>query len=87
MTERKHYLEGTTIIHRTALMFEPHVDYDMFGAFVVEPLAIRKLISAYSSWMVARYLNMCGHCTIGVITAILEGSLIEMKRTSRLRLF
>jgi proline racemase len=25
------------------------------------------------------YLNMCGHCTIGVVTAILEGGLMEMK--------
>ena len=52
MIERKHYLEEHYDYLRTALMFEPRGHHDM-SVLSLLSLAIRKLISAYSSWTVA----------------------------------
>ena len=78
MIERKHYLEEHYDYLRTALMFEPRGHHDMFGAFVVEPCNKEADFGVFFMDG-GGYLNMCGHCTIGVVTAILEGGLMEMK--------
>ena len=62
---------------RTALMFEPRGHHDMFGAFICEP--VNKEADFGVMFMdTGGYLNMCGHCTIGAVTVILEAGLKEM---------
>ena len=78
MIEKKHYLEEHYDYLRTALMLEPRGHHDMFGSFVLEPL--NKEADFGVIFMDAGgYLNMCGHCSIGTATAVLEGGLMEMK--------
>ena len=78
MIERKHYLEEHYDYLRTALMFEPRGHHDMFGAFITEPCNPEADFGVFFMDG-GGYLNMCGHCTIGTVTAILEGGLMEMK--------
>lgn len=78
MIERKHYLEENYDFLRTALMYEPRGHHDMFGAFLAEPCNKE---ADFGVFFIdgGGYLNMCGHCTIGAVTCILEGGLKEMK--------
>ena len=77
MIERKHFLEEHYDHLRTMLMYEPRGHHDMFGAFVTEP--INKEADFGVFFMDGGgYLNMCGHCTIGAVTAVLEGGLMPM---------
>lgn len=74
MLEKKVWMEQHYDHVRTALMYEPRGHHDMFGAFLCEP------INADADFGVifmetGGYLNMCGHCTIGVVTVILEAGL------------
>ncbi len=78
MIEKKHYLEEHYDHIRTMLMFEPRGHHDMFGAFIVEPINPEADFGVFFMDG-GGYLNMCGHCTIGAVTAILEGGLMEMK--------
>ncbi len=78
MIEKKHYLEEHYDYIRTMLMFEPRGHHDMFGAFLVEPINPEADFGIFFMDG-GGYLNMCGHCTIGAVTAILEGGLMEMK--------
>ena len=78
MIEKKNYIAEHYDHLRTALMFEPRGHHDMFGAFLCEP--VNKEADFGVIFMDGgMYLNMCGHCTIGAVTAILEGGLMEMK--------
>lgn len=77
MIEKKKWMEANCDNIRTALMFEPRGHHDMFGAFLCEP------VSSEADFGVlfmdtGGYLNMCGHCTIGAVTVILEAGLKEM---------
>ncbi len=78
MIEKKHYLEEHYDYIRTMLMHEPRGHHDMFGAFIVEPINPEADFGVFFMDG-GGYLNMCGHCTIGAVTAILEGGLMEMK--------
>ena len=78
MIEKKHYLEEHYDHLRTALMWEPRGHHDMFGAFLTEPVNKEADFGIFFLDG-GGYLNMCGHCTIGAVTAILEGGLMEMK--------
>ena len=78
MIEKKHYLEEHYDHLRTMLMFEPRGHHDMFGAFLTEPINPEADFGIFFMDG-GGYLNMCGHCTIGAVTAILEGGLMEMK--------
>ena len=78
MIEKKHYLEEHYDHLRTMLMYEPRGHHDMFGAFITEPVNKEADFGVFFLDG-GGYLNMCGHCTIGVVTAILEGGLMEMK--------
>lgn len=78
MIEKKHYLEEHYDYLRTALMWEPRGHHDMFGAFICEPINKEADFGVFFLDG-GGYLNMCGHCTIGTVTAILEGGLMEMK--------
>jgi len=78
MIEKKHYLEDHYDHLRTMLMYEPRGHHDMFGAFICEPVNPEADFGVFFLDG-GGYLNMCGHCTIGTVTAILEGGLMEMK--------
>lgn len=78
MIEKKKYLEEHCDEYRKALMFEPRGHHDMFGSIVTKP------INSEADYGViymdtGGYLNMCGHGTIGTVTAIIEAGLVEAK--------
>ncbi|KIN81913.1 proline racemase family protein [Clostridium botulinum] len=78
MIEKKKYLEEHCDEYRKALMFEPRGHHDMFGSIVT------KSINSEADYGViymdtGGYLNMCGHGTIGTVTAIIEAGLVEAK--------
>lgn len=78
MIEKKNWMRGHADHLRTALMLEPRGHREMFGAFLVEP--VNKEADFGVIFMdTGGYLNMCGHCTIGAVTCILEGGLHPMK--------
>ncbi len=77
MLERKTWMEQNCDHLRTSLMLEPRGHRDMFGAFICEP--IREEADFGVIFMdTGGYLNMCGHCTIGAVTVILEAGLMPM---------
>ena len=77
MIEKKNYMAEHYDKLRTGLMHEPRGHRDMFGAFLVEP--VNKEAEFGVIFMdTGGYLNMCGHCTIGAATVILEGGLKPM---------
>ena len=59
-------------------MWEPRGHQNMFGAFLVEPTD-KKADKGVIFMDAGGYLNMCGHCTIGSITVLLETGMIEAK--------
>lgn len=76
MIEKKAYMEKNFDHLRTALMLEPRGHRNMFGAFLCAP------VHAEADFGIlfmdtGGYLNMCGHCTIGAVTVILEAGLKE----------
>jgi proline racemase len=76
--ERKKYLEEHYDKYRQALMFEPRGHHDMFGAYLTEPLSDEADFAVFFM-DTGDYLNMCGHGTIGSVTAIIESGLVEAK--------
>lgn len=75
MIERKTFLAEHYDPYRRALMLEPRGHHDMFGALLTEavhPDADFGVIFMDSG----KYLNMCGHGTIGVVTALIETGLV-----------
>ena len=77
MIEKKKWMEENYDKVRTALMFEPRGHHDMFGAFLCEPVNPEADFGVMFM-DTGGYLNMCGHCTIGAVTVILESGLKEM---------
>ena len=77
MIEKKKWMEENYDKVRTALMFEPRGHHDMFGAFLCEPVHPEADFGVMFM-DTGGYLNMCGHCTIGAVTVILESGLKEM---------
>ncbi|HIW20868.1 MAG TPA: proline racemase family protein [Candidatus Dorea intestinavium] len=76
--ERKHYLAEHYDKYRQALMFEPRGHHDMFGAYLTDPISDEADFAVFFM-DTGEYLNMCGHGTIGSVTAIIEGGLVEAK--------
>ena len=76
--ERKNYLAEHYDHFRQALMFEPRGHHDMFGAVVTEPVNPEADFGVIFM-DTGEYLNMCGHGTIGTVTAVIETGLIEAK--------
>ena len=74
--ERKHFIEKNYDKYRQALMFEPRGHHDMFGAFITEPISDEADFAVFFM-DTGEYLNMCGHGTIGAVTAIIESGLVE----------
>lgn len=78
MIEKKNWMHKNADHLRTALMLEPRGHREMFGAFLCEP--VNKDADFGVIFMdTGGYLNMCGHCTIGAVTVILEAGLKPMK--------
>ena len=78
MIERKHDLANNHDKYRQALMFEPRGHHDMFGAYICEPISPEADFGVFFM-DTGEYLNMCGHGTIGSVTAIIEAGLVEAK--------
>lgn len=74
--ERKNFIANNYDHYRQALMFEPRGHHDMFGAFITEPLSDEADFAVFFM-DTGEYLNMCGHGTIGSVTAIIESGLVE----------
>ena len=63
------------IISVKLLMYEPRGHHDMFGAIVVEPINPEADFGVFFM-DTGEYLNMCGHGTIGTVTALIETGLM-----------
>ncbi len=77
MAEKKLYLEENMDHIRTAIMLEPRGHNDMFGSILTAP------VNEEADFGIifmdgGGYLNMCGHGSIGAITAAIETGMIEM---------
>ena len=78
MMERKNFLAKNHDKYRQALMFEPRGHHDMFGAYICEPCDPAADFGVIFM-DTGEYLNMCGHGTIGSVTALIEAGLVEAK--------
>ena len=75
MIERKNFLAKHYDKYRRALMHEPRGHHDMFGALLTDP--VHEECDFGIIYMdTGDYLNMCGHGTIGAVTAIIETGLV-----------
>lgn len=77
MADKKHYMREHLDHFRTLLMHEPRGHRDMFGAILTPPISPR---SRYGLLFMdaAGYLDMCGHGTISVTTALLETGMLPV---------
>lgn len=64
---------------RRMLMLEPRGHQDMFGAVITEPTSSKADIGVIFM-DTGGYLDMCGHGSIGVVTAILETGIIAITK-------
>lgn len=76
MAEKKAYLEENLDHLRTAIMLEPRGHNDMFGSIITQPC------NEDSDFGIifmdgGGYLNMCGHGTIGAVTAAIETGMVD----------
>ena len=78
MIERKNFLAEKHDIYRQALMYEPRGHHDMFGAYICEPISPEADFGVIFM-DTGEYLNMCGHGTIGSVTALIESGMVEAK--------
>lgn len=76
--EKKKYMEENYDKLRTSLMWEPRGHQNMFGAFLCDPCD-KNADKGVIFMDAGGYLNMCGHCSIGSVTVLLESGLIDMK--------
>jgi proline racemase len=76
MIEKKKWLEENCDYIRTALMLEPRGHHDMFGAILCEPVH-EEADFGVVFMETGEFLNMCGHCTIGTVTVVIEAGMIE----------
>ena len=63
----RHHCDGI----RTTLLAEPRGHLDMFGAVLTEPVSPGADFGVFYMHN-SGYMNMCGHATIGVCTALFE---------------
>ncbi len=77
MPEKKAYLEQHLDHIRTAVMLEPRGHNDMFGSILTNP-TVDEADFGIIFMDGGGYLNMCGHGTIGAVTAAIETAIVEM---------
>lgn len=77
MMEKKEYFKNNCDDIRRMLMHEPRGHADMFGAVLTEPIDER---ADYGMIFLdgVGCLNMCGHGTIGVATALVETEMVKV---------
>jgi len=78
MIERKNFLAKHHDRYRQSLMYEPRGHHDMFGAYICEPIHPEADFGVIFM-DTGEYLNMCGHGTIGSVTALIESGMVEAK--------
>ncbi|MGL6106433.1 proline racemase [Romboutsia sp.] len=76
MAEKKEYLEGNLDHIRTAIMLEPRGHNDMFGSVLTQPCSEEADLGVIFMDG-GGYLNMCGHGTIGAVTAAIETGMVD----------
>lgn len=75
--EYKEYLEKNYDYLRSALMCEPRGHKDMVGALLVKPISTEADMGVI--YMDAnRWINMCGHATIGVCMALVQEKMVKV---------
>ncbi|MBM7553597.1 proline racemase family protein [Thalassobacillus pellis] len=78
VAEQRDYMAEHYEWFRNSLIQEPRGHRDMFGAILLPPL--RNDVDFGVIYMDnTNFLNMCGHATIGVATAIVETGLVKVK--------
>ncbi len=77
MPEKKEYLEQNLDYLRTAVMLEPRGHRDMFGSILLAPVSPEADLGIIFMDG-GGYLNMCGHGTIGAVTAAIETGMVPM---------
>ncbi len=86
MAAKKEYLERHVDYLRTALMLEPRGHGDMFGAIITEP-CMKEADFGIIFMDGGGYLNMCGHGTIGAMTAAVETGMVPaVEPVTRIRM-
>ena len=75
MPEKKEYLEENLDYLRTAIMLEPRGHNDMFGSVMTQPCCPDADVGIIFMDG-GGYLNMCGHGTIGAMTAAIETGVV-----------
>ncbi|WDV46818.1 proline racemase [Clostridiaceae bacterium M8S5] len=76
MADKKTYLENELDHLRTAIMHEPRGHNDMFGSIITTP-TVEDADFGIIFMDGGGYLNMCGHGSIGAITAAIETGMVE----------
>ena len=75
MADKKQYLKTNMDHYRSLLMQEPRGHKDMFGAIITPPVSPESDFGII--WMDnSGYLDMCGHGTIGITTALIETGMV-----------
>ena len=78
MMEYKEYLMENYDHYRNLLMCEPRGHKDMVGALLVKPISKHADVGVI--YMDAnRWINMCGHATIGVAMVLVKERMVEIK--------
>lgn len=78
MSEKMLYMQDNMDWIRKLLMFEPRGSQVMSGTFIMDP-CLPEADFGIVYMEVGGFLNMCGHDTIGVCTALIESGMIEPK--------
>jgi proline racemase len=79
MKEKKAWFAENRDYIRRMLMFEPRGHQDMFGAVITEATSGKADIGVIFM-DTGGYLDMCGHGSMGVVTAILETGIIPISK-------
>jgi proline racemase len=81
IAEKKQYLEKSLDHLRTAVMLEPRGHQDMFGSFILPPMATGADLGIIFMDS-GGYLNMCGHGSMGAVTVAIETGMIKAEEPS-----
>lgn len=77
MLEKKHWMARYNDALRQMLMWEPRGHESMFGAIITEPCNAQAQVGVVFMDS-GGYLDMCGHGSIGIVTALLETGYIKL---------
>ncbi len=77
MVEKKEYLQKEMDHIRTAIMLEPRGHNDMFGSIMTSACS-EEADFGIIFMDGGGYLNMCGHGSIGAVTAAIETGIVDM---------